>query len=233
MDIETIMTNIEANTEADIRASKEFWKNQPDVEESATAEMVDIYQRDVNKRRENDDKSYPKGTSAIVNMAVLHVLDGSGAEGLAHAYKEAKEDYDYFKRLGERERAEIVRKQYMEEYFLPGVELVINSASPDEVLNSERALRELDKYAFVEGSGKGYTASYIRQAYGNQLGQVKGRSDDYVRSEMRKLNRLMDNGQVREAYGIARKLRDKVERGENMMDEFDYNLVGKVLSHYA
>ena len=194
---------------------------------------VDIHQRDVNKMREKANKSYPNGSSAIVNMAVTQVIDGAGSEGLAHAYKEAMEDYREFKAKEEKDRADIVRKQYMNEYFLPAVELVVNSASPDEVLNSERALRELDKYAFVEGSGKGYTASYIREAYKDLLGKVQGRSDDYIRSEMRKLHRLMDSGRIREAYGVARKIRDKVKRGEAMADDFDWNLVGKILAHYG
>ena len=116
--------------------------------------------------------------------------------------------------MDERGRADLRRQQYMQEYFLPAVELVVNSASPDEVLNSKQALADLDKYALLEGSGKGYTASYIRQAYGNQLGQVEGRSDASVRSGVQRLNMLLDQGQIRTAVGLANRLKKQVDKWE-------------------
>lgn len=210
-----------------------YRKSQLVVVKNASSEAVDIYQRDANKIRENAKKDFPKGSSHIVNTAVLMVIDGTGGEGLAHAYKEAREDDSELRRKGERDRAELVRKQYMNEYFLPAVELVVNSASPDELLNNKSALDMLDQFVLSEGSGKGYTASYVRQAYDKLLGRVEGRSDDYVRSEMRKLHRMMDHGEIRSAYGIARKLRDKIDSGQAMADEFDWNTIGKILSYYG
>lgn len=189
---------------------------------------VDIYQRDVNKRIENSKKSFPRGSSVIVATAVAEVVD----ERLAHAHKRAKDDSDLLRKRGERDRADMRRQQYMEEYFLPAVEIVVNSTSPDELLNNKKALDELDKYASLQGSGKGYTASYVRQAYGNQLGQVEGRSDAYITSEMRKLNGLLDNGQVRSAVGLARKLKEQIDKGEHLADENDYELVGRIVAFY-
>ena len=165
-------------------------------------------------------------------MSVYAVIDGVGAEGLAHAYHEAKEDVDELKERGERGRAEIRRNQYMQENFLPAVEIVVNSTSPDEVLNSKKALEELDKYALLEGSGKGYTATYIRQAYGNQLGQQKGRSDPSVRSEVMIINSLLDNGQIREAVGVANKIKEKIDKGDAIADDIDYELIGRVVAFY-
>ena len=120
----------------------------------------------------------------------------------------------------------------MQEDFLPAVEIVVNSTSPDEVLASKKALNELDKYALLEGSGKGYTATYIRQAYGNQLGQKEGRSDASVRSEVMRINSMLDNGQVRTAVSIANQIKDKIDRGENQADEVDYELISRVVSFY-
>ena len=194
---------------------------------------VDIYQRDQVRIRDVNAKQFPKGSSAIVNTAVNAVLDGMGAEGLIKAYKRAKEDIDSLKARGERGRADIRRKQYMEENFLPAVELVVNSTSPDEVLNSKSALDGLDKYALLEGSGKGYTATYIRQAYGNQLGQVEGRSDDSVRSGVRRINMLLDNGDVRTAFGLSSKLKDQIDRGEHIADDVDYELIGRIVAYYS
>lgn len=227
-----MLANIEANTKSELQASKDFYKNLPEGE-SLSSETVDVYQRNQDKLYENSQKSYPKGSSRIVATAVYSVVDGQGGEGLAHAYKEAKEDVDTLKRMEERERADLRRQQYMQEYFLPAVELVVNSASPDEVLNSKQALADLDKYALLEGSGKGYTASYIRQAYGNQLGQVKGRSDPSVKSGVQRLNMLLDQGQIRTAVGLANKIKSQVDKGDAQAADEDYELVSRIVAYYA
>ena len=199
-----------------------------------TTATVDIYQRDRDRLRDVSRKSYPNGSSRAVNMALYAVIDGAGAEGLAKAYNRAKDDIDALKSQGERGRAEVRRNQYMAEDFMPAVEIVVNSTSPDEVLNSRQALNELDKYALVVpgGSGKGYTATYIRQAYGNQLGQQEGRSDASVRSDVMRINAMLDSGDTRTAVGIANKLKERIDRGEAMADDVDYELIGRVVSFY-
>ena len=208
-------------------ADREAEKNQPEP----MPEPVDIYQRNQDRIYDVSKKTYPKGSSAIVNMAVTSVIDGQGAEGLAKAYKRAQDDVDALKDQGERGRADLRRQQYMQEYFLPAVEIVVNATSPDEVLNSKKALDELDKYVLLEGSGKGYTATYIRQAYGNQLGQQEGRSDASVKSGVRRLNILLDNGEIRTAFGLANKLKDQIDKGQAMADDIDYELIGRIVAY--
>lgn len=199
----------------------------------ATFEPVDIYQRNRDRAQNVGGKAFPKGSSAAVNMSVYAVIDGVGAEGLAKAYNRAKKDIDALKARSERGRAELLRQQYMQENFLPAVEIVVNSTSPDEVLTNKKALDELDKYALLEGAGKGYTATYIRQAYGNQLGQQTGRSDASVRSGVMRLNALLDDGQIRTAYGLANKLKEQIDRGEAMSDDVDYDLLGRVIAYFS
>lgn len=196
-------------------------------------EPVDIYQRTQDRIYDVSQKSYPKGSSHAVNMSVYSVIDGVGAEGLAKAYKRAQDDVDALKDQGERGRAELRRQQYMQEYFLPAVEIVVNSTSPDEVLSNQKALRELDKYALLEGSGKGYTATYIRQAYGNLLGQVSGRDGPDTRDAIMRINSLLDNGEIRSAVGLARTLKEKIDRGESVASDSSYGLLGRVVSYYS
>lgn len=231
MDLDTMMDNIDNSTQNELMIMKGFYKTQPEVE--MPSESVDIYQRNQKRIHEIGQKSFPKGSSHIVTAAVYSVINGEGGEGLSHAYKEAKEDVNTLKKMEERERADLRRQQYMQEYFLPAVELVINSASPDEVLNSTQALVDLDKYALLEGSGKGYTAQYIRQAYGNQLGQVKGHSDASVRSAMQRLNILLDQGQIRTAVGLANKLKKQIDRGEHISDDVDYEMLSRIIAFYS
>lgn len=207
-------------------------KEQAEIQPEFPPEPIDIYQRNQDRIHDVSQKSYPKGSSQAVNMSTYAVIDGVGAEGLAKAFKRAKDDSEALKARGERGRAELIRQQYMQENFLPAVEIVVNSTSPDEVLNSKQALGELDKYALLEGSGKGYTATYIRQAYGNQLGQQEGRSDASVRSGVMRINALLDDGQVRTAFGVANDLKEKIDKGEAMADDIDYDLIGRVVSFY-
>ena len=233
MELNDIIENMKAINHsmiADIKKTDE--KRAASKTPEAAIEPVDIYQRNQDRIYDVGQKSYPKGSSQAVNMATTAVIDGVGAEGLAKAYKRARDDSDSLKKQGERGRAEIRRQQYMQEYFLPAVEIVVNSTSPDEVLANKKALEELDKYALLEGSGKGYTATYIRQAYGNQLGQQEGRSDATVRSGVMRINSLLDDGQVRTAIGVANDLKAKIDRGEAMADEIDFDLIGRVLSFY-
>ncbi len=230
MQLEDIYKVIDDKAEAELKASKEYYKNLP--EDIAETKTVDIYQRNNDRGDSVGKKRFPKGSSRVVDMSLYAVIDGVGAEGLAHAYHEAEEDIDTLKERGERGRAEVRRNQYMQEYFLPAVEIVVNSTSPDEVLNSKRALDMLDKYALLEGSGKGYTATYIRQAYGNQLGQQTGRSDPSVRSDVMRINAMLDNGQIRTAVSIANKLKDKIDSGDAMADDIDYELISRVVSFY-
>ena len=225
----SIEDRIQMVTEQMFDESKQY---RPKEEQQAPT-IVDVYQRNKDRIYDVSKKSFPKGSSAAVNMSAYAVIDGIGAEGLAKAYNRAKADISALKERGERGRAELVRQQYMSENFLPAVEIVVNSTSPDEVLNSEQALRELDKYALLEGSGRGYTATYIRQAYGNQLGQKEGRSDPSVRSDVMRLNSLLDDGQIRTALGLANKIKEKIDRGENQADDIDYELISRVVSYYS
>lgn len=234
MDLDQILQNIEANKNNELEKSKEFYKNRPEpVAGTVGPEPVDMYKQTQEKIREVEKKPSPNGASSDVNMGVYAVIDGMGIEGLPKLFKRAKEDIELLKERGEKNKVELRRQQYMQENFLPAVEAVVNATSPDEVLNSKRALSTLDKYALLEGSGSGYTASYIRQAYGNQLGQVEGRSDDSVRSGVMRLNTLLDNGQVRAAVDLANKLKKQIDNGSAQADDVDYEVIGRVVSYYA
>lgn len=230
MNIDEYIKRMKEATHRDMENMKAVGDNNTVLE--SEEETVDIYQRNADRDALVNQKRFPKGSSRAVDMSLYAVIDGVGAEGLSHAYHEAKEDIDTLKERGERGRAEVRRNQYMQEFFLPAVEIVVNSTSPDEVLASKKALNELDRYALLEGSGKGYTATYIRQAYGNQLGRQEGRSDPSVRSDVMRINSMLDNGQIRTAVGIASKLKDKIDSGGAMADDVDYELIGRVVSFY-
>ena len=194
---------------------------------------LDIYKRSQDRIYENSKRKYPNGSGRAVEMSAYAVINGLGGEGLACAYRKAKDDINMLKSRGERGRAELVRQQYMSEHFLPALEVVINATSPDEVLNSAKVLKEMDNYVALEGAGKGYTASYIRQAYGNQLGNREGHTEPSVRSEIIRINQLLDDGQIRTAYSMADKLKKKIDEGGAMADDVDYSLLGRIVSFFS
>lgn len=234
MQLEKIYKTIDDKAKAELKASQDFYRSLPERGESiGMEEPIDIYQRNQDRIYEVSQKSYPKGSSAIVNMAVASVIDGAGAEGLARAYNRAKDDIATLREQGERGRAELRRQQYMQEDFLPALEVVINSESPDALLANPKALEELDKYVLLEGSGKGYTAYYVRQAYGDLLGQARGRSDDSVRSGVRRINALLDNSDIRAALGVANDLKKKIDEGRAEADDTDYELLGRIVAYYT
>ena len=125
----------------------------------------------------------------------------------------------------------MVKQQYMEERFLPAVEIVVNNTSPDEVLNCRSALSALDKMALGVGSMSGYTASYIRQAYADQLGMKRGGSDPTVVSEMRRIKLLVADDQIRTAIGLATKLKKQIDDGEHMAEPEDYAVLGRIVAY--
>lgn len=228
MNIDDYITRMREATHSDI----EQIKNPPEPEDQLP-EPVDVYQRNQERLYNVNQKTFPNGSSPIVSIAVKSVIEGDEDEGLARAYKRAKDGSESLMGRGERGRAQLVKQQYMQEHFLPAVEIVVNSASPDDLLANTKALDKLDKYVLLEGSGKGYTATYIRQAYGNQLGQQEGRSDDSVRSGIHRINLLLDDGQVRTAFGIANNLKKKIDSGEAQADDEDYELIGRIVAYYS
>lgn len=230
MDIEEIRKNIAEFNDSEMARIQENAEREPD---ELTAKPADLYQQGRLARREEGKKSRPNGAARIVTATAHAVIDGAGAEGLAKAYRRAKSDSDCLYGKGEYERAKMVMNAYKEEYFLPAVELVANAASPDELLNSQQALSLLDEYAPISGNGKGYTAAYIKKAYANQLGERKGVSDTSVRNKVRQLNAMLDAGELRIALGLAKELKQKIDNGDAMADDNDYDLIGRVVAFYG
>ena len=119
----------------------------------------------------------------------------------------------------------------MEEQFLPAVEVVIEYSSPDELLNCKEALAALDKMALGVGSMSGYTAAYVRQAYGNVLGQKRGGDDQAVANEIMKIKSLVASDQMRAAVNAATRLKQKIDNGERQASPEDYAILGRMVAY--
>lgn len=193
------------------------------------SEPVDYYQINADAQYENAMKNYPKGSRALVLATTQAVINGEGgAEGLARAYRRFKNDSDSLRAQGENSRATLLKQQYMEDHFLPAVEVVVNFTSPDELLNCKQALSNLDKYVMSVGSGTGYTAAYVRSAYNGVRGNQRSESDPTVLSGVRRIKAMANGDQVRAAYGLAQKLKKQIDNGEHIASDEDYALIGRV-----
>jgi len=200
------------------------------------AAPTDLYKRNAGSARAEQKKRRPNGSASIVKAVTKSVVTGDGQRGagLAPAYKKARDDSDFFKKRGEEDRAEIVRNQYMEEHFLPAVEVVIAYSSPDELLNCREALAALDQYALGIGKTNGYTAQYVRSAYGNALGEDysarTGKSDDYITRIVYRIKMLANGGSNREAISLAVSAKKDIDEGTHIASDGDYALIGRVAS---
>lgn len=216
-------------------ANDAFISDEEDVGE--TAGFVDLYQQDASKMRDESRRRRPRGSSPVVLATTKAAISGDGvpANGLAQSFERAKEAVIALKVKGEPGRAKLAAKQYMEERFLPAIETIIRFSSPDELLNCKDALRELDKYALGVGSMSGYTAAYVRSAYGDLLGKdLDGRfdkSDPAITDMVMRVRVLADKGDIRNAIGVAKQAKKQVDDGENMASEYDYELISRVVAY--
>lgn len=216
---------------------RETFNIKDDEKEVVGYKPIDIYKQQTSRSRTEQKKTRPRGSSPIVLASAKAVISGDGmpAAGLAQAYKRAKEDRDMLKSKGEPGRADIVVNQYMEEHFLPAVETIIRYSSPDELLNCKPALSELDKLALGTGSMVGYTASYVRSAYGDLLGKDLDsrfeQSDPTVRDSVQRIKALSASDKIRSAIGVAKQIKKQIDDGECIASEDDYEIIARVVAY--
>lgn len=188
---------------------------------------IDIYQHGQRKLYDESQKRRPKGSSAVVMAATKAIIDGA----LSRKYKQYKSDIESLMSKGDRQRAQLLQSQYMQEEFLPAVEAVINYSSPDELVNCKEALSALDDLAMGVGRMSGYTASYVRKAYEQAMGQKQGESDPAVVAEIRRIRGLVDDDQMRTAIGLATRLKSQIDKGEHLASDDDYALLGRMVAY--
>lgn len=201
-------------------------------EEIVAPPPIDVLQTQRDIARDYAQKSYPRGSRTQVLATVQDVVNGVGTDSLGQAYERAKADAEAVDKMGDHRRAQIIKNQYMEEHFLPAVEVVVNFTSPDELLNCKKGLDTLDKYALGLGSMSGYTASYVREAYANALGQVSQASSPEVSDSAMRLNGFLESDQMLLARSLAQKMLKKINEGKVIASEEDYNLFLNVANNW-
>lgn len=200
--------------------------------EMVFSDFVDFYQANKLVEEKESKRSYPRGARTQVLATVEDVVNGVGTDSLGQAYERAKDNADALNKMGDHERAQIVKDQYMENKFLPAVEVVVNFTSPDELLNCPKGLKTLDKYALGVGSMTGYTAAYVREAYGEALGQVQAASSPEVNDAVTKINGFLDTDQMVLARSLAKRTKEKVDDGKAIASEADYDFLLNIANNW-
>lgn len=191
------------------------------VEETIVEQPVDLLQQSRDSRREYQ----PRGSrGAMPRMKLdLSAIDGN----LMYAYKKAKDDSDYYKNIGNRQYAYMVRQQYMDDYFLPAVDALIKMNGMGAVQSNKELLRKLDALTLLDGTeGNGYTETFITSMYAPE-GQVEA-SDGQVQDAVREITYLCETDQIRSAVGKANGIKKRIDAGENVATDEDYEVIQRV-----
>ena len=199
---------------------------EPTVEPVGNTDRLDLLQQGRNERFEMGKKEFPRGSSQKVQIDAAEAADR-----LRMAYRRARDDSDLMRKKGDKQRAQMVIDQYMEDYFLPAVEAVIIMNNVDQVLNSKTALDTLDKLVLLPaGSGSGYTRQYIISLYDKFRGYDEGSSDMVVARTLGKIHKLIEQDEIRAAISAAKRLKDKIDRGENQANDEDYETISVIVA---
>lgn len=219
MDIETITSNVE-----------EFIDNVPVAEEEseetieATVQLTDLYQQRVRAMREPTPQK-GRGSDPHLMVDLADLLDG----GIQEHYKKVKDDSELLRAEGDRRRAELLEQQYMNEWFYPTVDALIRLNSMEDLLANQEALETFDALAIVPGGGRadGYTSVFVSSLYEGMPDQTL-RSDAFVTDQIRRINRLADDNQIRAAISLAQNVQAQIDRGEHKAEPTDYEFLQKI-----
>lgn len=208
-------------------ANDEFLKDEPVKEETQEIELaspVDLYKQRVDEQRKVSERPRLNGSTQKLLVDICAVT-----KNLMPKFNKARDDSERLARLGDKQGARISREQYMQDYFLPSVESLVMTNSPEELMNSTKVLSELDKMVLTDGGrADGYTYAFVSQLYKDGMGGVVPTSDIVVEEAVRKIVRLVQSDQIRTAVGMAQRIKDSIDAGENTASTEDYELIQNV-----
>lgn len=197
----------------------------PEVDEtpSQTPSTADYYQQGVRERNRAQGKDH-YGSRPYSKQILKHLKASPVNEG----YKKAKHDIEYLKSIGDNQRAEMVRQQYMEDYYMPAVDAAIRLGSKQDVLGSQDIIDTLDGLVILDGvRPNGYTASFVENLYEDTNSPTQ--SDIEVQKAVEKITRLCNEGNISGAIGAAQRIKNQIDNGNNVAIPEDYELIQKVV----
>lgn len=194
-----------------------------EVQETEVVQQpVDFYEATMKQNRSIKQRS-AYGTRPYTRE-ILKQLKQSPVQ---EAYKKAMKDIEYLKSAGDKQRADVVRQQYMEDYYMPAVDAAVRLGSRQDVLSSKEILDSLDSLVILDGvRGNGYTASLVSNLY--EEGEGPAISDIDVQQAVENIVRHCNNGNIGVAIGLAKRIKEQIDSGNNVAIPEDYEIIEKV-----
>lgn len=198
------------------------------TEAPSQARPIDLYQAQRNAAYEASQKATAYGSPAQIGRIVNDMVDSFKQE----YYNVNKNAYDHYLDANAKDQAEYMRQDYMVKSALPLVESLVEAYGVDAILNNKDALSKLDEVMITgNGSGDGFTASYLKQMHKQQIGGQPSQSDAEVTNALRKIRAMADNDDIRGSVTEAKRIKEKVDNGSLSASEDDYNLLLQVSSY--
>lgn len=197
-------------------------------EAPSQAQPIDLYQAQRNAAYTASQKATAYGSPAQIGRVVDSIVDDFKQE----YYNVNKNAYDHYLDANAKDQAEYMRQDYMVKSALPLVESLVEAYGVDAILNNKDALSKLDEVMITgNGSGDGFTASYLKQMHKQQIGGQPSQSDAEVTNALRKIRAMADNDDIRGSVTEAKRIKEKVDNGSLSASEDDYNLLLQVSSY--
>lgn len=194
------------------------------VKEIREAEVVPTDHFEARRSNIKANKQRSSYGTRPYTRAILKQLEASPVK---QAYKKAMDDIRYAKASGDKQRAEIIRQQYMEDYYMPAVDAAVRLGSRQDVLGSKEILDSLDSLVILDGiRGNGYTESLAANLY--EEGNGPAISDIEVQKAVQDIVRHCNNANIGAAIGLAKRIKNQIDQGNNVAVPEDYELIQKV-----
>lgn len=193
------------------------------VEETETVQQPTDYLESTRRNNRQVQARSSYGTRPYTKK----ILEQIEMSPVKQAYKKALKDIEYLKSAGDKQRADIVRQQYMEDYYMPAVDAAVRLGSRQDVLSSKEILDSLDSLVILDGiRGNGYTASLVSNLY--EEGEAPAISDVEVQQTLKDIVRHCNNGNIGAAIGLAKRIKEQIDSGNNVAIPEDYEIIQKV-----
>lgn len=184
--------------------------------------VADYYQMQANAAQEASQRPTAYGSPAEMRQ-VVDALVKETAEKYYNAYKR---QYDHLIDANDMNRAKQTANEYMMSHALPAVASLVETYGADAILNNKDALAKLDSIMLTgNGAGDGYTRAYLKQMYSQDLGSTGSVSDAEIVHGLRKAMGIANEGDIRSAIGLAKNLRERVDKGELSASPEDYAIL--------
>lgn len=193
--------------------------------EAPMPQPTDYYQMQANAAQQASQSPTAYGSPAEMGQ----VVDSMVKEASEKYYNAYKHQYDHLVDTNDMNGAKQLANEYMMHHALPIIASLVEMYGADALVNNKGALEKLDTIMLTgNGAGDGYTKAFLKKMYSQILGTRSSSSDAEVVRGLQKATGIAEQGDIRSAVGIAKGLKEKIDRGELSASPEDYSTLIRV-----